>query len=135
MEPRVKNNEIVFGEIAKLNEKEYFYKVAHLLAAWYIPTEAHLTDRELEYFYCAYKCIRGGSRDLLDIHNISKYFKSFKDKNTAKLWLKRIIDKKWIDEHNSKYYLMGDFERLGDLDIAKFRLDILKGEDNDKVGG
>ena len=126
MEPRIKNNEIAFSAGQKLSEEEYFYKIVDLLSAWYVPKEAHLTDREIEYFYCAYKCIQSGSRDLLELHNLSKYFKSFKDKNTAKLWLKRVIDKKWIDEHNNKYYLMGDFEKLGELDVAKFRFDILR---------
>jgi hypothetical protein len=123
----IKNNEIGFSSVSQLNEQDFFYKKVDILSAINVPKENQLSNRELEYFYCAYKCIAGGSRDLLDIMNISKYFKSFKDKNTAKLWLKRVIDKGWIEEYNNKYYLIGDYEKVNKLDAARFSIDIIKG--------
>lgn len=125
----IKNNEIGFACAHQLNEQDFFYKKVDILSAVSVPKENQLSNRELEYFYCAYKCIAGGSRDLLDIMNISKYFKTFNDKNTAKLWLKRVIDKGWIEQYNNKYYLIGDYEKMDKLDVARFNIDIMKVEE------
>lgn len=120
----IDNNELRFGAAYALTEKEYFYKMVRVFSAAHVPDDKHLSDRELEYLYCAYKCIKSGSRDLIDNMNISRYFKTFKDRNTAKTWLKRVQDKLWIDEYNGKYSLVGDFEKI--YDVTKFRIDLHK---------
>ena len=128
METRViDNNELRFGAAYELTEKEYFYRMVGIFSAAHVPEDKHLSGRELEYFYCAYKCIKNGSRDLISNDNISRYFKTFKDRNTAKTWLKRVQDKLWIDEYNGKYSLVGDFETL--YDTTKFRVDLYKIKD------
>ena len=126
MESRIKNTEITFAAGYMLGEEEYFNRVVRILSAAHVTKEDQLTERELEYLYCAYRCISGGSRKLIEMMNLSKYFKSFKDKNTAKLWLGRVINKGWIEEYNGNYYIIGDFEKMNNLDITRFRVDLIK---------
>lgn len=120
----IDNNELRFGAAYELTEREYFYRMVKVFSAAHVPDDKHLSDREMEFFYCSYLCIKGGDRDLLSKENISNHFETFKNKNTVKLWLNRVIDKLWIDEYNGKYSLVGDFEKL--FDTTRFRIDLYK---------
>ena len=104
---------------------DYFMSVIRVYSAAFVPKEFRLTGRELECLACVYQSIAAGERNILDMLNIRKYFRSFKDKRTVQVWLPKLIAKGWVAEKDERYGLLYGLEKLITLKQTGFVIDIV----------
>ncbi len=99
----------------KLNdEQSFFTKVVNVFSNIYIDDiNNHLTTREVEFLYCAFRAIRDGRRDILSKDVVSKYFTSFGGKKQrVQVYLAPIVRKLWLFENAGEYFISGKIEEL-----------------------
>lgn len=123
--------ELVFkGEYIAKNDEEYFNMVVRIFSEAFIyDRDYHLTNRELELLYCAFKAIKNGRRNILDRQVIREYFQPFGKKQTVQIWLPKVVDKLFLVNRGDDYYINGDLEKLIKMNNTEFSLKIVESGD------
>lgn len=101
-----RDNSIVLKGKTKLSNEEYNKKLIYSISGLYVPIDFWLTERETDFLSLLIKVIMSGNRDIFSDEALELFKENgFKNKNTVKVWEKRVSDKEWIKREKKQVYL------------------------------
>lgn len=80
-----------------VDDYTFFKRAVGVFSASFLSKDYHLTDRELELFYCIFNFKTKGSGEIFSKSNLSAYFGPFEsNKRVLQVWLPKLADKFWV---------------------------------------